>query len=278
MSQDFKDRARPPPGGAGDHRKELVKLVRGLAYRHSHWQVFADFAEAAAIAISNAVDLASREKREERYMQIVQRYNPDELAKFPQMLGELTLALEEEPADVMGAAFHDLELHNKWAGQFFSPYTLCRMMAKMTLSDRESVEAKIAERGFIRASEPACGSGAMVIALAHEIRDMDINYQQHLHVTAVDVDPKCVHMAYLQFSLLHIPAVIVHGNSLSLEEYGHWYTPAHIMDGWSWKLRRGAQAEDGAHEVQTVPQPDPPEPRPETPREDEAGPAQLTLF
>src|SRR5262249_46296940 len=161
-------------------------------------------------------DLLQREKREARYLEIVKRYQPDELAKFPKMLAELTLALEEEPCDILGRTFHDLELHNKWSGQYFSPYSLCRMMAKMTLSDEDGVRAKIAERGFVTAQEPACGSGAMVIALAHEMREMGINYQQHLHVTAVDVDPKCVHMAYVQFALLHIPAVIIHGNTLSL--------------------------------------------------------------
>ena len=36
---------------------------------------------------------------------------------------ELTMALEEAPADVLGGTFHARELHNKWSGQFFSPYT-----------------------------------------------------------------------------------------------------------------------------------------------------------
>ena len=31
-------------------------------------------------------------------------------------------------------------------------------------------------------------------------------------------------------------AVIVHGNTITMEEFGHWLTPAHIMDGWWWKL------------------------------------------
>ena len=97
----------------------------------------------------------------------------------------------------------------------------------------------------------------MVIALAHEIRELGINYQKHLHVTAVDVDPKCVHMTYLQLSLLHVPAIVVHGNSLSLEEFGHWYTPAHIMDGWDWKLRGARPAE-----VQGVPEADRPPQKP----------------
>ncbi len=275
--RDFNDQARPPPKSAAEHQKDLVKLITGLAYRHSQWQVFADFVEMAALSLSNAIDLAHYEQREERYMEIVKRYKPEELAKFPQMLAALTMALEEETSDVLGKTFHDLELHNKWAGQYFSPYHLCRMMAKITLGDKADLEARIAERGFLTAQEPAAGSGAMVIALAQEMRDAGINYQQHLHVTAVDVDPKCVHMAYLQFSLLHIPAVVVHGNSLSLEEYGQWYTPAHIMGGWNYKLKR---AFDGAkHEIQAVPkspepgkkqQPDEPAPP--------VGPSQLTLF
>jgi hypothetical protein len=118
------------------------------------------------------------------------------------------------------------------------------------------------------------GSGAMVIALAHEMRELGINYQQHLHVTATDVDPKCVHMAYVQFALLHIPAVIIHGNTLSREEFGRWYTPAHIMDGWTWKIRLEPE---GAHEIQGVPE----DPKPDRPGPEDEGqppPSQLTLF
>ena len=270
MPRNSADQSRPPP----DHQKELLKLFGSLAYRHSAWQVFVDFAEAAAISLSNAVDWAQRDPREERYMALVKRYKPDELAIFPKMLGEVVLALEEEPVDVLGRTFHDLELHNKWSGQFFSPYPLCRMMAKMTLGDEEDIRARIASRGFVTAQEPCCGSGAMVIALAHEMRELGINHQQHLHVTAVDVDPKCVHMAYVQFALLHIPAVIIHGNTLSLEEFGRWYTPAHIMDGWTWKLRREPE---GGHGVEGVPE----SPKPQRPGPDDDGQpphSQLTLF
>lgn len=248
--RDFNDQARPPPNAA-EHRKELFSLIRGLSYRHSQWQVFSDFVEMGALALSNAVDLAQRETRETRYMEIVGRYRPDEVQQFPRMMAALTMALEGEVTDVLGATFHELELHNKWTGQFFTPYALCKMMARATIGDRAELEERIKERGFLSASEPAAGSGAMVIALADEMRGSGINYQQHLHVTAVDVDAKCVHMAYLQFSLLHIPAVIIHGNTLSLEEYGHWYTPAHILDGWSRK--RSRQPAATLHEIAQAP-------------------------
>ena len=85
MPRNLPDQSRPPP----DHQKELLKLFRSLAYRHSAWQVFVDFAEAAAISLSNADDWAQRDPREERYMAIVKRYKPEEFAAFPKMLGEL---------------------------------------------------------------------------------------------------------------------------------------------------------------------------------------------
>ena len=273
--EDWQDKNRPPP--VLDHQKELTKLLNSFYGRHSHWQVFSDFCEMGAIAMSNAVDLAQREKREERYLQIVKGYSRDELDNFSHGLAHLTMALEGGFSDVLGHTFHDLELHNKWAGQFFTPYDLSRMMARMTIADSEDLKARIAERGFVTAQEPAVGSGSMVIALAQEMRDAGVNYQQHLHVTAIDVDVKCVHMAYLQFALLHIPAVIIHGNTLALEEYSHWYTPAHIMGGWNWKLRRRSE-EMGEHEIHAPPKIEaaPVENLPE--QKTDAPPGQLKLF
>ncbi|UEM07992.1 N-6 DNA methylase (plasmid) [Skermanella rosea] len=220
---------------AEQHRKALIKLIGLNSHRHSTWEVFSDFCEMSALAISNGVDLPQREKREARYLEIVKRYSREEVERFPQMLGELVETLECGPDDVLGKVFHELELHNKYKGQFFTPYHVCRMMAKMTLTD--DVRPLIEERGFVTAQEPACGSGAMVIALAHAMRDEGINYQQRLHVTATDLDSRCVHMAYVQLSLLHVPAIIQHGNTLSLEEFGRWHTPAHILGGWQWKIR-----------------------------------------
>jgi type I restriction-modification system DNA methylase subunit len=239
-------RDRAPPSTS------ITKLITGLGYRHQTHQVFSDFVELAAISISNAVDTGQQEKREARYMEIVKRYQTDELQQFPKMLGELVNELETVPRDVLGEVFHELELHNKWTGQFFTPFPLCQMMAKMNVGEGV-VTSAIEQRGFLAAMEPACGSGAMVIALALALRDDKINYQQHLHVHATDVDAKCVHMAYLQLSLLHIPAIVIHGNSLSMEEWGRWYTPAHIMGGWDWKLAR-AHVTETKHAIEPMPE------------------------
>ena len=138
---------------------DIVKSINAISYRHGAWRVFSDFVEAAAIAMSNAVDWPQREVREQRYLQIMGGYEAQEAARFPQVFADLVCAMDQAGhADILGKVFHELELHNKWAGQFFTPYEICRMMAKMTAVD--SVKEKIEERGFIRMQEPCVGSGS----------------------------------------------------------------------------------------------------------------------
>jgi hypothetical protein len=83
----------------------------------------------------------------------------------------------------------------------------------------------------------------MVLALAEAMKDAGHNYQQFLHVTAIDIDRRAVHMAYIQFALLHIPAVILEGNTLSLEFRDEWKTPAHFLGDWDAKFKIADQIE-----------------------------------
>jgi len=126
-----------------------------------------------------------------------------------------------------------LEIHNEQSGQFFTPYPVCLAMAKMLVHDAKHL---VEEREFIRAQEPCVGSGAMVIALAQALREEGMNYQQCLHVTAIDLDIVAVHMSYVQCTLLHIPAIILHGDTLRGEVYSQWRTFAHGMGFWDAKL------------------------------------------
>lgn len=236
---------------SGDvHQQALVDLIQNFPAAHRTYSVFSDFVELSALSISNSVDRQQFVVREKRYLDIVQKYSKDEIERFPRMFAELVLSFEHRVAvmrksgesggasmgltDVLGEVFMKLDMGNDRTGQFFTPYHLSRMMAMMTVGvDHETIRRD----GFIRACEPAVGAGGMVIALAESMQDAGLNYQERLHVTCVDIDAVCVHMAYLQLSLLHIPAMVVHGNSLSMEVWGQWYTPAHVMGGWKWKLR-----------------------------------------
>ena len=221
--------------------KSIVKLFESCRYKHDLYTVFGDWCETSAIALSNAVDLAPAEKREARFQEIAGKYGSEAMGTFSKIMGEVVMALEDRPHDVLGATFNALELHNKARGQFFTPYPVCQLMARIVAGSPDDMQKMIAERGFMLAQEPAAGSGAMIIALAEAILEAGINYQQCLHVTAVDIDPRAVHMAYIQLSLLHIPATIIVGDSLAMRFSDQWHTLAHVMGGWSAKLRRAGE-------------------------------------
>lgn len=243
---------------------ELGKLMRRAAGRHQLWDVFSDFCEMGAISIANAVDLGpARAGREQRYLDRIKRYEPAEQALFPQMLAALVDRLEEGASDVLGALFGELELGNSDRGQFFTPFEVCRLMAGIQIGEK-GLDGPIAERGFVTLMEPACGAGAMVIAFADEMRRAGCNPQQQLHATCQDIDSRGVHMTYLQLSLLHVPAVVILGNTLAVERREVWYTPAHILGGWNWRLRRPAGAAND-NEPQAVADAPSEPPRPPTP-------------
>lgn len=243
---------KAPAVTTAGHKADLIKTMESLAHRHDLWRVFSDFVEMAAVSIANACDRFNRDRdaREARYMEIIKAYSREEMAAFPQMLGQLTMPLECGLDDVLGEVFMELDLGSKWHGQFFTPYEICQLMARLNITEAAK---QIEARGFISANEPACGGGAMIIAMAEELQRDGINYQQHLHAVCQDLDLKAVHMAYVQLSLLHVPAVVIHGNTLACEERSHWCTPAHVMGGWDWKLR--AKSSQPKPEPAPVPSP-----------------------
>lgn len=228
------------------HYKNLVKLITKQGQRHGIWEVFTDFLEMAAISLSNAVDHSpEREKRENQYLQTVKRYSKSEVQVFPEILGELILAMEEEPGDILGRVFGELGLGNKWAGQFFTPDPVAKIMAKILLT--EDIKREIDEKGFVTVQEPTIGSGTMIINMSLAMHEEEINPQQSMVVTGLDIDIKCIYMAYIQLTLLHIPAILVHGNSLSMEVHSKWFTPAYILGGWA--FRRQTQKIDNIIEM-----------------------------
>lgn len=217
------------------HKKEMIKLFEKVSYRHNLWTVYSDFLEMSAITLSNSVDFINRSKREKRYMDIISGYSREEGKIFPELFAELVMALEEETSDVLGEIFMELHLGNKWKGQFFTPIHVSKAMGMVILSDIDKV---IKEKGFITVNEPTCGGESTIIGLALALQEKGYNYQKDMVVTAVDLDIKAVHMCYIQLSLLGIPALVLHGNTLSMEMYEEWRTPFYVLHGWQFKKQK----------------------------------------
>lgn len=67
-------------------KKEFISLLTQNAGSRDKWQVFCDFVELSAIAISNRWDYVHREEREERYLKLAGTYTRPELDRFCSML------------------------------------------------------------------------------------------------------------------------------------------------------------------------------------------------
>ena len=212
-------------------KKEFISLLTQNAETHDKWQVFCDFVELAAIAISNQYDFIHHDEREERYLNLAGTYTRPEMDRFCSMFSCVFTSsrlTEDDPKDFLGEIYHELELHNKWKGQFFTPMPLCSLMAEFQMEDAEKT---LNEKTYLTINDPCSGSGALLLGYAAALKRHKIDYQTKMLAVATDIDLKCVHMAYIQLSLYGIPAVVIHGNTLTVEEWAHWFTPAMCLAG-----------------------------------------------
>ena len=239
VAENERKKKATPGGPLVDHAKELTKIIRQLSREYSVWRVFEDFLAMAAIEISNAVDWTNKAERETTYRETAARYNKGAIELFPAMMYHLVEALErhaDAPDDILGWIFHELELHNKYKGQFFTPQEVCDCMGMISLAEND---AWIAAKGHISVSEPCCGNGAMILGLAKAMARRGFDPHRQMVVTATDIDLKCVYMCYLQMSLYGIPAVVIHGDTILMREWSRWYTPVYLLDGWVWRQTCG---------------------------------------
>lgn len=224
-------------------KRPFAKKIMGLSDRYNLWEVWSDFITMFACALSNRFDKANFEEREALYKKIISKYNEKERAVFPELVAEVVLALEKEPEqDFLGSTFMELELGNHYRGQFFTPYSLCQMMASIAGG---SFAERVMDEGYVSINDCACGAGATLIAACHEAgRQLAIfgyNWQNHLLVTAQDVDFGVGMMCYIQLSLIGAAGYVKIGNTISDpmragdDGKQYWYTPMYFSDVWHYR-------------------------------------------
>ena len=121
------------------------------------------------------------------------------------------------------------------------------MMADISMGD--TLKEEIDRKGYVTISDPCCGAGATLIAGANAAKKLlekeHLNFQNHVLVSAQDIDELVALMCYLQISLLGVAGYVKVGNSLTdpitsddtLENY--WFTPMYFSD--IWETRRTIQ-------------------------------------
>lgn len=216
-----------------NHEKAFISLFNQTARYHHRYQVFEDFISCSVIALQNGLQFC--EKREEKYMRIVSRYEKEDMKRMAQLLAHVVNGLEYSPGDFLGNIFMQLDLGDKYRGQFFTPWSVGLMMARLQLG---VVEEQFRDKAFITLSEPACGAGCMALAFAWVLREAGYSPHRYLWVSATDIDPLAAGMAYIQLSLFGVPREVVIGNSLNDERRRVLFTPVHLLENWTYRLQQ----------------------------------------
>lgn len=209
-----------------NRKKDIIKMIESMSGKYAPYDVFSDWIKMYALAISNACQLRHDklwQEREEQFADVERKYTPEERTKFAQMCAMLVETTGERMGDILGEIYMEAGMGSKYTGQFFTPYHVSLMTAKLTLTDMQPDE-----KGYYHLNEPSCGGGGMIIAAAQALMEKGINYQRRMKVIAQDLDWKGVYMCYVQLSLYGIKAIVVQGDTLK-EPYKTGYPEERVL-------------------------------------------------
>lgn len=204
-----------------DRKKEIVKAINDMSGSRSPYEVFYDWIALMALSIQNSCDWIRGqvwEKREEEYMRIITPYG-EKGKRFAELSALLVETMDHSMTDVLGEIFMEFGFGSKRAGQYFTPFSVSLMCAR--------IEMEAAE-GRVTLNEPSCGSGGMIIATARAMMEKGIDYKNNLRVVAQDLDWKAVYMCYVQLSLYGIDAEVAQGNTLT-DPYNTGYPSERVL-------------------------------------------------
>lgn len=176
---------------------KFADYIDSLSARYGRSQVFNDF-------LTIAVCCLSMGKQEELYFKTIKSYSRDELEILKEAFAALVFEMDNSGAglkDILGEYFEKY-FYNERLGQFFTPPSICKLMAEINPIEGKNVY------------DPCCGSGRIFLAAAEKNRDV-IFY-------GGDVSETCCKMTLINMCLNGLKCRISWMNSLSMEIYKEW--------------------------------------------------------
>lgn len=212
-------------------RSRFIHVFKDTGRHLGRWEVFSDFLSLAA----SELDMARIRAPEsiEHCRKICARYEASDIAKIQEMFCMMVCALEAKFHDFLGAIFMVLELGDNFRGQYFTPYPVQSLMARMLMP---GVRDTIRREGIATVSDPACGAAGMLIAYAECLLEADINPSMHMFGSCIDIDPVAADMAFIQLYVLGIAAEVVTGNTLTMQIRRVRYTPVYYLNEFEKRL------------------------------------------
>lgn len=152
--------------------------------------------------------------------------------------GEL-IKTHEPFEDILGPVFMEVVSGKSRdaKGQFFTPWSICKMMAMMTIG---TDPVKSLDR-MTTIIDPACGSGATLLAAANQILTTQGNQALYMtSISAIDIDLLCARMTAVQMVAncnvwgVQLGEIVVYqGNSLGpltdMRTVLHANAPGHVV-------------------------------------------------
>lgn len=205
---------------------DIVKATEALIGRKDYYGILSDMFEYTALSIAEAIK-GTRSKGGSR-VELYESWG-DQKDKLEELKDMLVLFFAErveqsEFDDYLGKLYMMSNTSSSKAGQFFTPFNVSELTAELSVNSMNTADP------VITLHEPSCGSGGMVIAAAKKLWKEGINYTERLLVECGDIDRRCVHMTYIQLSLFGIPAVIFQRDTLTLQTWDEWHTPALVFN------------------------------------------------
>lgn len=231
------------------NKQHFMKCFQTIANDRHYYTAWSEILELFALSIINPLTKTiyqSEEKlksvwgnRENRYLKIINGYSKEKQELIPQMFACIVNEFENNSEqDLLGQIYMELGISSPVAGQFFTPYSVCQVMAEMTV-DKKNLTKTIKEKGYATFNDCACGGGATLIAGINSAAKMfkRLNWQNHLLIIANDVDRICAYMCYIQLSLLGVAGYVTIGDALIepvvTDPNRILYTPMYFSDVWN---------------------------------------------
>lgn len=181
--------------------EEFIKAFHEMSARYGRSELWYDYIDMHAIALANTCDLRCRDAREERYKAIVQKYDEKTVQQFAVLTAITMTALLENPEqDFLGTVYHNLGLSKSQAGQFFTPYNVGQMMARINMPDSLVLD----KSRILRVNDPCCGAGCLLLAgynvMREQLESTDPDWDKYVLFVAQDIDPLVCKMCYINLS------------------------------------------------------------------------------
>lgn len=228
-----------------ESHKKFIGLIQKAARTRSVVDVFGDAVHLMAQALWRPLALSAADEVEADWQQTRDRFTDAEygciVEAFSLVMTELALRREE----FLGDCLESIGAANKHNGQFLTPRSVARMMARIAVPEKPE--------GIVTLADPACGASVLLIEQAERLLEKGVP-QKDILIQAGDIDRRACDMSYIELSLLGYAARVDHVNALTMTQYSPTrYTLGYFLHAMPDRLKASREEAGAGAEPKAAP-------------------------